>query len=53
MPDLEKEGSDVKLPPSRERGGMSPEKTIAKRRLVREYRGGTFIPFSALPGLMG
>jgi hypothetical protein len=35
----EKEGSAVKLPPPRERGEKSLEKTIARRRSVREYRG--------------
>jgi len=39
MLDPEKEGSGVKLPNPKERGGKSLEKTIAKRGSVREYKG--------------
>jgi len=39
MLDPEKEGSAVKLPPPKERGEMSLEKPIPKRRSVREYKG--------------
>ena len=35
----DKEGPEVKLPPPRERGEMSLEETIARRRSVREYKG--------------
>jgi hypothetical protein len=36
MLDPEKERSAVKLPPTKERGEISLEETIAKRRSVRE-----------------
>jgi SagB-type dehydrogenase family enzyme len=34
-----KEGPEVKLPPPGERGEMSLEETISRRRSVREYKG--------------